>query len=34
VAVFFDGRIVRWLQGDEMTEHALVASALNIGVPA
>ena len=30
VAVFFDGRIVRWLQGDEMTEHALVASALNI----
>jgi ribose transport system ATP-binding protein len=30
VAVFFDGRIVRWLQGAEMTEHALVASALNI----
>jgi hypothetical protein len=24
-------RIVRWLQGEEMTEHALVASALNIG---
>lgn len=34
VAVFFDGRIVRWLQGEEMTEHALVASALNMGVPA
>ncbi|WP_296488960.1 sugar ABC transporter ATP-binding protein [Rhodoferax sp.] len=34
VAVFFDGRIVRWLQGDEMTEHALVASALNIDAPA
>lgn len=34
VAVFFDGRIVRWLQGDEMTEHALVASALNIATPA
>jgi len=32
VAVFFDGRIVRWLQGDAMTEHALVASALNIEV--
>jgi ribose transport system ATP-binding protein len=31
VGVFFDGRIVRWLQGEEMTEHALVASALNIG---
>jgi len=30
VAVFFDGRIVRWLQGDQLTEHALVASALNI----
>jgi ribose transport system ATP-binding protein len=33
VAVFFDGRIVRWLQGDEMTEHALVSSALNIHAP-
>jgi len=32
VAVFFDGRIVRWLQGDQLTEHALVASALNIEV--
>ena len=31
VAVFFDGRIVRWLQGDELTEHALVSSALNLG---
>ncbi len=30
VGVFFDGRVVRWLQGDEMTEHALVASALNM----
>ena len=30
VAVFFDGRIIRWLAGDELTEHALVASALNI----
>ena len=33
VAVFFDGRIVRWLAGDEMTEHALVASALNLDAP-
>ncbi|WP_198674893.1 sugar ABC transporter ATP-binding protein [Rhodoferax ferrireducens] len=32
VAVFFDGRVVCWLQGDDMTEHALVASALNLGV--
>ena len=30
VAVFFDGRIVRWLAGDELTERALVASALNL----
>ena len=30
VAVFLDGRIVRWMQGDQLTEHALVASALNI----
>ena len=30
VAVFFDGRIVRWLEGDELTEHALVSSALNL----
>jgi len=34
VAVFFDGRIVRWLQGDALTETALVASALNIEVAA
>jgi ribose transport system ATP-binding protein len=34
VAVFLDGRIVRWLQGAEMTEHALVSSALNIGAAA
>jgi ribose transport system ATP-binding protein len=34
VAVFFDGRIVRWLQGDQLTEHALVASALNIQTAA
>jgi ribose transport system ATP-binding protein len=31
VAVFYGGRIVRWLQGGELTEHALVSSALNIG---
>ena len=30
VAVFFDGRIVRWLAGAELTEQALVASALNL----
>ena len=30
VAVFFDGRIVRWLAGDELTERSLVASALNL----
>jgi ribose transport system ATP-binding protein len=30
VAVFFDGRIVRWLAGAELTERALVASALNL----
>jgi ribose transport system ATP-binding protein len=30
VAVFFDGRIVRWLAGDALTERALVASALNM----
>jgi ribose transport system ATP-binding protein len=34
VGVFFDGRITRWLQGDDLTEHALVATALNIGTPA
>jgi ribose transport system ATP-binding protein len=30
VAVFFDGRIVRWLEGEALTERALVASALNL----
>jgi len=30
VAVFYDGRIVRWLAGEGLTEHALVSSALNI----
>jgi ribose transport system ATP-binding protein len=30
VAVFFDGRIVRWLAGEELTERSLVASALNL----
>ena len=30
VAVFYDGHIVRLLAGDEITERALVASALNI----
>ncbi len=34
VAVFFDGRIVRWLHGEQLTEHALVSSALNIDVRA
>ena len=30
VAVFYDGRISRWLSGDELTERALVSSALNL----
>ncbi|WP_213956521.1 MULTISPECIES: sugar ABC transporter ATP-binding protein [unclassified Variovorax] len=34
VAVFFDGRIVRWLAGAELTEHALVSSALNLTTEA
>ena len=34
VAVFFDGRIVRWLTGAALTEHALVSSALNLPDPA
>jgi ribose transport system ATP-binding protein len=34
VAVFFDGRIVRWLAGPELTEHALVSSALNLNAEA
>jgi len=31
VAVMYDGQIVRELEGDEITEHAIIASALNIG---
>jgi ribose transport system ATP-binding protein len=34
VAVFFDGRITRWLAGAELTEHALVSSALNLEAQA
>jgi ribose transport system ATP-binding protein len=34
VAVFYDGRIVRWLAGPQLTERALVASALNLGAEA
>lgn len=34
VGVFYDGHIIRWLQGDELTEHALVSSSLNIGIAA
>jgi ribose transport system ATP-binding protein len=34
VAVFYDGRIVRLLTGDEITERALVSSALNITAAA
>ncbi|NML45890.1 sugar ABC transporter ATP-binding protein [Ramlibacter sp. G-1-2-2] len=30
VAVFYGGRIVRWLEGTALTERALVASALNL----
>eukprot|EP01035_Chromulina_nebulosa_P001110 gene1110-1500_t len=30
VLVLYDGRIVRELAGEEMTEHALIASALNV----
>ncbi|MDB5958198.1 sugar ABC transporter ATP-binding protein [Ramlibacter sp.] len=30
VAVFYGGRIVRWLEGAALTEHALVANALNL----
>ena len=30
VAVMYGGAIVRWLQGAELTEHALVSAALNI----
>jgi len=34
VAVFFDGRIVRWLEGDALTERALVSTALNLTTEA
>jgi ribose transport system ATP-binding protein len=34
VAVMYDGRVVRMLAGDELTEHALVSSALNLGSEA
>ena len=34
VAVFLDGRIVRWLAGDDLNEHALVASALDVAPEA
>jgi ribose transport system ATP-binding protein len=30
VAVMYDGRIVRELAGDEITERAIIAGALNI----
>jgi ribose transport system ATP-binding protein len=32
VLVMYDGRIVRELQGPELSEHALIGGALNIGV--
>ena len=34
VLILYDGRIVRVLEGSEITEHAIVASALNIATPA
>ena len=34
VAVFLDGRIVRWLSGDDLNEHALVATALDVAAEA
>ncbi len=34
IAVMYDGRIVRALEGDAMTEHAIIASALNIDAEA
>jgi len=34
VAVFLDGRIVRWLAGDDLNEHALVATALDVAAEA
>ncbi len=34
VLVLYDGRVVRTLAGDELTEHNLVAAALNLPLPA
>ena len=34
VLILYDGRIVRELEGAEITEHAIVASSLNITAPA
>jgi ribose transport system ATP-binding protein len=34
VAVMYDGRIIRELSGEEITEHNIIASALNIGEEA
>lgn len=34
VAVFYGGRVARWLEGEALTEHALVASALNLEAAA
>jgi ribose transport system ATP-binding protein len=34
VAIMYDGRIVRELQGDELTETNIIASALNIDAAA
>ena len=34
VLVMYDGRVQRELAGDGITEHALVASALNVDAPA
>ena len=33
VLILYDGRIVRVLEGAHITEHAIVASALNITTP-
>jgi ribose transport system ATP-binding protein len=33
VLILYDGRIVRVLEGADITEHAIVASALNIASP-
>ena len=33
VLILYDGRIVRVLEGNDITEHAIVASALNITTP-